>query len=78
MEYVGHAAAWDQVVFRGDRDAREFIAFWIEDGRVVAAMNVNIWDVIEDLKQLVGSRQSVDADRLADSDVALADLVRGS
>ena len=44
MEYSGHAPEWDEVVFRGDVEAREFIAFWVKDGRVAAGMNVNIWD----------------------------------
>ena len=45
MEYSGHAVDWDTVVFRGDREQREFIAFWLAQGRVVAGMNVNVWDV---------------------------------
>ena len=47
MEYGGFATEWDEVVFRGDVAAREFVAFWLEDGRVVAGMNVNVWDVNE-------------------------------
>ena len=43
----------DAVVVRGDRDARELIAFWQRDGVVTAAMNVNVWDVVEDLKAIV-------------------------
>ena len=35
MEYSGYAPSWDEVVFRGDRDGGEFIAFWLSDGRVV-------------------------------------------
>jgi 3-phenylpropionate/trans-cinnamate dioxygenase ferredoxin reductase subunit len=37
-------------------------------------MNVNVWDVVEDLKAVVASGQPVDLDRLADPDVALDDL----
>src|SRR5205823_13304080 len=44
MEYSGYATDWDEVVFRGDPQGREFIAFWLADGRVVAGMNVNVWD----------------------------------
>jgi 3-phenylpropionate/trans-cinnamate dioxygenase ferredoxin reductase component len=42
MEYSGYAPKWDEVVFRGDRDGGEFIAFWLQDARVVAGMNVNV------------------------------------
>jgi 3-phenylpropionate/trans-cinnamate dioxygenase ferredoxin reductase subunit len=75
MEYVGFAQDGDAVAVRGDLDARQFIAFWHRDGVVTAAMNVNVWDVVEDLKAVVVSGQEVDLGRLADPDVAIADLV---
>ena len=75
MEYTGYATSWDQVVFRGDTDAREFIAFWLEDGRVVAGMNVNVWDVTDPIKELIGSRRPADVDRLRDPDTPLDAVV---
>jgi 3-phenylpropionate/trans-cinnamate dioxygenase ferredoxin reductase component len=67
MEYVGHAPHYERVVFRGDVDGREFVAFWLDrDNRVLAGMNVNIWDVLDDVKSLIRSRAPVDPDRLAD------------
>jgi 3-phenylpropionate/trans-cinnamate dioxygenase ferredoxin reductase subunit len=74
MEYVGHASPDDAVVVRGDTETREFIAFWHDDGVVTAAMNVNVWDVVQDLEALVERRHPVDLRRLADPEVALADL----
>jgi 3-phenylpropionate/trans-cinnamate dioxygenase ferredoxin reductase component len=56
MEYVGHGAPDDQVEIRGDRDAHEFIAYWLRDATVTAAMNVGIWDVNDRLRELVGQR----------------------
>ena len=50
MEYVGYGSPADAVTVRGDLDAREFIAFWQRDGAVTAAMNVNVWDVVDDLR----------------------------
>jgi len=41
---------------------------------VVAGMNVNVWDVNEDIQALVRSRRPVDQARLADPDVPLTDL----
>jgi 3-phenylpropionate/trans-cinnamate dioxygenase ferredoxin reductase subunit len=72
MEYSGHATDWDEVVFRGDVAAREFVAFWMEDGRVVAGMNVNVWDVHDPIRELIRSRQPVDRERLIDPDVPVA------
>ena len=74
MEYAGYAAEWDEVVFRGDVDGREFIAFWLKDGRVLAGMNVNIWDVTDDIQALIRSGATVDPARLRDPDVELASL----
>ncbi|OSC39774.1 NAD(P)/FAD-dependent oxidoreductase [Mycobacterium decipiens] len=75
MEYVGHAPSFDRVVFRGDVAGREFVAFWLDDdSRVLAGMNVNIWDVLDDVKDLIRSGNPVDADGLADPQSPLADL----
>jgi 3-phenylpropionate/trans-cinnamate dioxygenase ferredoxin reductase component len=62
MEYVGHAPHYDKVVFRGDVDAREFTAFWLDgDDRVLAGMNVNIWEGLDDIKALIRSRAPLGA-----------------
>lgn len=77
MEYAGHAPDYDRVVFRGDVEGREFVAFWLDDdSRVLAGMNVNIWDVLDDVKGLIRSQSPVDAAKLADSEVPLAELTR--
>ena len=74
MEYRGRAVDWDRVVFRGDPDSGEFLAFWLQQGRVLAGMNVNVWDVGDDIERLIRSRAQVDADRLADVAVPLAEV----
>ncbi len=74
MEYSGHAVDWDEVVFRGDVAKREFIAFWLKDERILAAMNVNVWDVTDQIKALIRSRLRVDRDRLADPAIPLTEL----
>jgi 3-phenylpropionate/trans-cinnamate dioxygenase ferredoxin reductase component len=74
MEYAGLARSWDRVVFRGDPAAREFIAFWLLDDRVVAGMNVNVWDVTDPIQRLIRDRVAVDDRRLVDPDVPLEAL----
>jgi 3-phenylpropionate/trans-cinnamate dioxygenase ferredoxin reductase component len=74
MEYTGFARHWDRVVIRGDLAAREFIAFWMVEDRVVAGMNVNVWDVVDPIQRLIRERVAVDDKRLADPDVALDQL----
>lgn len=72
MEYVGRNRPDDDVVVRGDQDKGEFIVFWTRAGKVTAAMNVNVWDVNDQLRAIVG--KDVAADRLADESVPLGDL----
>ena len=75
MEYVGYAHDYARVVFRGDVDGREFVAFWLDgDNRVLAGMNANVWDVLDDVKSLIRSQSPVDPDRLADPAQALGSL----
>jgi 3-phenylpropionate/trans-cinnamate dioxygenase ferredoxin reductase subunit len=75
MEYSGYATEWDGVVFRGDVAAREFIAFWLKDERLVAGMNMNVWDVSDPIRELIRSRQPLDTRALADPDVPLSRLL---
>lgn len=77
LEYSGYAPAggYDQVLIRGDAGKREFIAFWLSDGRVLAGMNVNVWDVTEDIQALIRSKAPVDREKLADPAVPLSALV---
>ena len=71
MEYSGLATEWDQIVYRGDIHKREVIVFWLDHGRVAAGMNVNVWDVADQIAALVASKRPVDAGRLADPSIDL-------
>jgi len=79
MEYAGFvpAGGYDSVVFRGDPEGGEFVAFWLSGGRVLAGMNVNVWDVQDQIQALVRAGyagKAVDVARLADPAVPLGDL----
>jgi len=76
MEYSGYVepGRYDQVVFRGDVPGREFIAFWLGGGRVLAGMNVNVWDVNEAIQAVVRGSRTVDQGRLADPKVPLEEF----
>ncbi|HZX38640.1 MAG TPA: oxidoreductase C-terminal domain-containing protein, partial [Streptomyces sp.] len=76
LEYSGWAppGSYEQVVLRGDVGKREFIAFWLKDRRVLAGMNVNVWDVTDPIQQLIRSGDPVDPDALADPSVPLTSL----
>jgi NADPH-dependent 2,4-dienoyl-CoA reductase/sulfur reductase-like enzyme len=65
---------YDEVAYRGDRASGEFIAFWLAAGRVVAGMNVNVWDVNDDIQSLIRSAREVDLSRLTNPEIPLPDL----
>ncbi|MDX6488166.1 MAG: 3-phenylpropionate/trans-cinnamate dioxygenase ferredoxin reductase component [Gaiellaceae bacterium] len=71
MEYSGFAPRWDEVVLRGDPASRSFMAFWLEDDRVIAGMSVNVPDTTEPVEALIRGRESVDRARLTDPDTPL-------
>jgi 3-phenylpropionate/trans-cinnamate dioxygenase ferredoxin reductase subunit len=85
MEYSGYVEpdGYDSVVFRGpsavtDGKAPECIAFWLAGDRVLAGMNINVWDVTDQIQALVRggyAGRGVDVARLADPAVPLDDLL---
>ncbi|MGH2859313.1 MAG: NAD(P)/FAD-dependent oxidoreductase [Solirubrobacteraceae bacterium] len=74
MEYSGYATDWDEVVLRGDVAGRKLIVFWLKDERILAGMNVNVWDVTTQIQALIRSHLRVDRDRLADPGTPLTEL----
>jgi 3-phenylpropionate/trans-cinnamate dioxygenase ferredoxin reductase subunit len=60
MEYVGHSAGYQRVEFRGNVPGREFTVYWLDgDDRVLAGMNVNIWEGLDDIKALIRERRGI-------------------
>jgi 3-phenylpropionate/trans-cinnamate dioxygenase ferredoxin reductase subunit len=76
MEYTG-LVDWDsRVVMRGDPVSRELMVFWLDgESRLLAGMNINVWDVTETVQALIRSRAALDEARLADPDVPLEELL---
>ena len=77
MEYSGYVAPGDcdKVLFRGDREKLECIVFWLKDRKVLAGMNINVWDQTETIKALVRCGRRVDTADLANTDIELADVL---
>jgi 3-phenylpropionate/trans-cinnamate dioxygenase ferredoxin reductase component len=84
MELSGWVAPGDyeRVVFRGDPalvegKVPEYIVFWLDgQSRVRAGMNVNVWDVADQIQQLARSGRPVDPGKLADPSIPLPDLLQ--
>ena len=77
MEYTGDIgpSGYDQVIFRRYPDPRQLIVFWLSEQRVQAGMNINIWDVADDIERLVQSPHPADTDDLADPGIPLDSLL---
>lgn len=78
MEYSGDIgpAGHDRIIYRGERDSGAFVAVWLRDDRVVAAMNVNVWDMTDPIQALIRSAAVVKASALADPGVSLDDVAQ--
>ena len=83
IEYVGFAASWDRVVFRGRPESRKFLGFYLKDGVVRAAMGLDRGGDPEDPKgeselkaavDMVRRRAQIDPDKLADESAELSAL----
>jgi NADPH-dependent 2,4-dienoyl-CoA reductase/sulfur reductase-like enzyme len=76
MECAGlpQPGTYDQIVYRGDSDTLEFIAFWLHEGRLLAGMNVNVWDVNADIQSLIRSAKPLDPNRLTDPAIPLSEV----
>jgi 3-phenylpropionate/trans-cinnamate dioxygenase ferredoxin reductase subunit len=76
LEYVGPATEWDEVLFRGDRDSGEFLAWYLKDGRVAAALSVDRSEDLSHARRLLAAGTDVSGvrDELSDPDWNLEEL----
>jgi 3-phenylpropionate/trans-cinnamate dioxygenase ferredoxin reductase subunit len=76
MEYTGDIGpdGYDQVVFRRHPEPGQMLVFWLREHRLLAGMNVNVFDVADEIEQLILASRKLDPAELADPTVPLADL----
>jgi 3-phenylpropionate/trans-cinnamate dioxygenase ferredoxin reductase component len=78
LEYVGPATDWDEVIWRGDRNAGEFSVFYLKDGKVAGALTVERSEELAHARTLLAEGVDVAADEakalLGDPDSDLAEL----
>jgi len=76
MEYTGDIGpvGYDRVIFRRYPDSRQVIVFWLYEQRIQAGMNINIWDVADDIERLIKSPRPINANDLADPAIPLTSL----
>jgi 3-phenylpropionate/trans-cinnamate dioxygenase ferredoxin reductase subunit len=59
IEYVGPAQSWDREVIRGSVDEGKFSVFYLEGGRVAAALSVGRSDDLQAARRLIVSGQDL-------------------
>ncbi len=76
LEYVGPAYEWDEIVWRGDRDAGEFSCWYLKDGRVAGALSVERSEDLVHARRLLESGADVSGQKgaLADVDTDLESI----
>jgi 3-phenylpropionate/trans-cinnamate dioxygenase ferredoxin reductase subunit len=72
LQYAGFAKQWDDVVVRGSTDDREFAAFYMNEGVLLAALGMNRGRDVRRAMKLIGTRP--DPAQLRDEDVDLRTL----
>jgi 3-phenylpropionate/trans-cinnamate dioxygenase ferredoxin reductase component len=75
LQYAGDAARWDEIVVRGSTDERSFVAFYLDDGAVLAALGLNRGKDVRRAMKLIRNRTKPDPALLRDEDVDLRTLV---
>lgn len=75
LQYAGFHREWDELVVRGSIEARDFIAFYVKNGLVAAAVAMNRGKDIRRAIKLIEMRSTVDARLLEDDELDLRELV---
>jgi 3-phenylpropionate/trans-cinnamate dioxygenase ferredoxin reductase subunit len=77
IQMMGLPEDWDETVIRGDRDAGEFIEFYLKDGEIQGAAAINNPRDLRFTRRMMTSGKKFDAASLADPDIKLQKLLKG-
>jgi NADPH-dependent 2,4-dienoyl-CoA reductase/sulfur reductase-like enzyme len=74
--YVGHAAAWDEIIYRGDLASHDFLAFYVKDNRVLAVAGMNRDSEMAAAEELLRLDHMPTGEQLQSNDVSLVEMLR--
>jgi 3-phenylpropionate/trans-cinnamate dioxygenase ferredoxin reductase component len=74
LQYAGFHRGWDELVVRGSMENRDFIAFYVKEGIVAAAVGMNRGRDVRRTMSLIRQRTVADPSQLADDDLDLRSI----
>ena len=74
LQYAGFHTKWEQLVVRGTLDSGSYLACYVNDGRIDAAVGLNRAKDVRRVMPLIKSRRVVDLEQLGDEGVDLRSL----
>ncbi len=76
LRYVGHAKKWDEIIFHGDVSALDFIALYVRNNQVYAAVGNNRDQEIAAIEELMRLGKMPGPDKLRDKSINFVDLLK--
>ncbi|MFZ3328374.1 MAG: FAD-dependent oxidoreductase [Methylocella sp.] len=76
LQMAGVSDGYEEIAIRGSMEASSFIAFYLKEGRVIAADSVNRLGEFMAAKRIVGARMEIVPARLADESAPLKSLLQ--
>lgn len=74
LQYAGFHTTWQQLVVRGSVDSGSYLACYINDGRIDAAVGLNRAKDVRRVMPLIKSRRAVNLEQLRDEAIDLRSL----
>jgi 3-phenylpropionate/trans-cinnamate dioxygenase ferredoxin reductase component len=74
LQYAGFHTTWQQLVVRGRLDSGSFLACYVNDGRIDAAVGLNRAKDVRRVMPLIKARRPVNLEQLRNEDVDLRSL----
>jgi apoptosis-inducing factor 3 len=76
LNYVGHAEKWDEIIYRGSPEQKDFLAFYVSGGKLLAAAGCNRDQDLIAIEFLLQHNRLLSTDQMRDERFSLVDYVR--
>lgn len=77
LNYVGHAKRWDEIIFQGDVNERDFLALYVKDDRVLAVAGMNRDRELAYVEELIRMNRVPSPERLREGPADIYELSAG-